>query len=60
MSYVYCDYLSFSDVVTPIDAADHHMGEGRFLIVSTSRICAFFSTVIAVTVGLAVLWGAQG
>ena len=62
MSYVYCAYLSFSDIVAPVGAAAHHVGEGRFLLVSTSRICAFFATLIAVTVGPAVLWvrGADG
>ena len=60
MYYVYCAYLSFSDVVAPIGAAANHVGEGRFLLVSTSRICALFATVIAVTVGPAVLWGARG
>ena len=60
MSYVYCAYLSFSDVVGPIGAAAHHVGEGRFLLVSSSGICAFFAIVIAVTVGPSVLWGAWG
>ena len=49
--------MSLNDVVTPIRAAAHHVGEGRIILVSTSRICALFATVIAVTVGLAVLWG---
>ena len=60
MYYVYCTYLSFGDVVAPIGAATHHLGEGRLLLVSTSKICAFFATVIVVTVDLAVLWGARG
>ena len=60
MSYVYCTYLSFYDVVAPMGAAAHHVGEGRFIIMSTGRICEFFATVIAVTVGLALLPGAQG
>ena len=60
MSYVYCSYLSLSDVLAPIGASDYHVGEERFLLVSTSRICAFFANVIAVTVGPSVLWGAQG
>ena len=60
MSYVYCAYLSFSDVVAPIGAANHHVGEGQFLLVSTIRICALFATVIAVTVGPAVLQGVWG
>ena len=60
MSYVYCTYLSLSDVVAPIDAATNNVGEGRLLLVPTSRICAFFATVISVTVGPAVLWGARG
>ena len=60
MSYVYCAYLSFSDVVAPIGAATHSVGEVRFLIMSTDRICAFLATVIEVTVGPAVLWGAWG
>ena len=59
MSYVYCIYMSFSDVVVPIGAAANHVGEGHFLIVSTRRICAFFATVIAVAVGPAVLQGAR-
>ena len=60
MSSVYCDYLSFSDAVAPIGAASHNVGEGRFLLVSTSRICAFFANVIAGTVGPAALQGARG
>ena len=60
MSYVYCAYLSFSDVVAPIGAATHSVGEGRFLIMSTDRICAFFATVIEVTVFPSVLWVARG
>ena len=59
MSYVYCAYLSFSDVVAPIGAAAHHVEEGRFLLMSTGSICAFFDTVIAFTMGPALLWGAQ-
>ena len=57
---VYCAYLSFSYVIVPIVAAAHHVEERRFLLVSTSRICAFFVTVVAVTVAPAVLWGARG
>ena len=53
-------YLSFRDVVAPIGAAAHHVGEGRFLIMSTGRVCAFFATVISVTVGPAVLQGTRG
>ena len=60
MSYTYCDYLSFCDVLAPIGAAAHHVGEGRFPLMSTDRICAFFATMIAVTVVPAVLWGARG
>ena len=60
MSYVYCAYLSFSDVVAPIGAAAHHVGEVHLLLISTGRICTCFATVIAVTVGPAVLRGAQG
>ena len=60
MSHVYFAYLSFGDVVAPIGAAAHHVGEGRFLLESNSRICAFFSTVIAFTVGPAVIRGAWG
>ena len=60
MSYVYCDYLSFCDVVAPMGAAAHHVGEGRFLLMSTGRIYAFFATMIAVTVVPSVLWGAWG
>ena len=59
MSYVYCTYLSFSDVVAPIGADFHRVGEGRFFLVSTSRICELLATVITVTVGPAVLWGTQ-
>ena len=33
MSYVYCTYLSLSDVVAPIDAATNNVGEGRLLLV---------------------------
>ena len=60
MSYIYCAYLSFSDIVAPIGAAAHHVVEGSFLLVYTIRICAFFATVIAVTVGPAVLRGERG
>ena len=60
MAYVYCACLSFSDAVAAIGAAANHVGEGHFLIVSNIRICAFFATVIAVTVGPAVLWGERG
>ena len=60
MSYVYCDYQSLCDVVSPMGAAAHNVGEGRFILMSTGRICAFFATVIAVTVGLAVHRGAWG
>ena len=60
MSYVYCTYLSFGDVVALIGAADHHVGEGSFLIVSIGMVCAFFAAVSAVTVGPAVLRGGQG
>ena len=41
-------------------AAAHHMGEGRFFLVSTGRICAFFATMIAVAVGPSVLRSAWG
>ena len=60
MSYVYCTYLSFSDVVAPIGAAAHHVGEGRFLLVSIRRVCEFFAAVSAVAVGPAVIWGGWG
>ena len=43
-----------------MDAAAHHVGEGRFLLMSTDRICAFFATMISVDVVSAVLWGARG
>ena len=32
MSYVYCTFLSFGDVLEPIGAADHHVGKGRFFL----------------------------
>ena len=51
ISYVYCAYLSFCDVVATIGAAAHHVGEGRFLLMSTGRICEFFANTIAVDVG---------
>ena len=57
MSYVYCTCLSFGDVVAPIGATTHHVGEGRFLLVSIIRVCAFFVAMSAVTVGPAELWG---
>ena len=60
MSYVYCAYLSFSDVVAPIGAAAHHVEGGSFLLVSTRRIFVFFAAVITVTVGPEVLWGTRG
>ena len=60
MSYIYCAYLSFSDVVSPLGDDTHHVGEGRLLLVSTSRICALFDTMILVTVGQAVLRGVRG
>ena len=60
MYYVYCAYLSFGDVVAPIGAAAHHVGEGRFLLVSISRVCAFFAALSAVTVGPVVLRGIDG
>ena len=60
MSYMYCSCLSFIYVVAPIGAAAHHVVEGLFLLMSTGRICEFFATVIAVTVGPAVLRGARG
>ena len=41
-------------------AVTHHVGEGRFFIMSTSRICTFFATMIAVVVGPAVLQGLWG
>ena len=41
-------------------AAAHCVGEGRFLLMSTGRICEFFAAVVAVTVGTAVLRGARG
>ena len=60
MSYVYCNYLSFSDVVAPIVDAVHHVCKGRLLLVSVSRLGAFLAAVSAVIVGPAVLrsgWG---
>ena len=60
MSYIYCTYLSFGDVVAPIGAAAHHVDEGRFRIVSISRVCTFFSVVSTVTVGPAVLRDGRG
>ena len=60
MSYVYCTYFSFGDVVAPIGAAANYVGEGRFLLVSISRVRAFFAAVSAVTVGPAVLRGGWG
>ena len=60
MSYIYCAYLSFGDVVSPIGVAAHHLGKGRFLIVSIIRVCAFFAAVSAVTMGPAVLRGERG
>ena len=60
MSYVYCAYMSFCDVVAPMRADTHHVGEGHFLLVSTGRIYAFFATVIEVTVGPEVLQGKWG
>ena len=60
MSYVYCAYMSLCDVVAPMGSAAHHVGEGRFLLISTGTICELFATMIAVTVGPAVLWGARG
>ena len=60
MSHVYFAYLSFGDVVAPIGAAAHHVGEGRFLLVSISRVCSFFAAVSVDTVGPAVLWGTDG
>ena len=56
MSYVYYTYMSFGDVVSPIGAAAHHVCEGRLLLVSARRVCAFFAAVPTVTVGTAVLW----
>ena len=60
MSYVYCTYLSFGDVVSPISAAAHLVGKGRFLLVSISRVCALFAAVSAVTVDPAVIQGGWG
>ena len=59
MSYVYCAYLSFCGAVAPMGAAAHHVGEVCFLLKSIGRVCAFVVTMIAVTVGPAVLRGAQ-
>ena len=56
MSYVYCTYLSCVDVVAPMGAAARHMCEGRLLLVSIIRVCAFSAAVSAVTVGSAVIW----
>ena len=59
MSYVYCTYLSFGDAVAPIGAVAHHVCEGRILLVSIGRVCAFFASVPAVTVGPSVLWSGR-
>ena len=59
MSYVYCTYLSFGYVVAPIGAAAHHVCKVRLLLVSVSKVCAFFAAMLAVTVGPAVLWSGQ-
>ena len=53
-------YLSFCDVVAPMGAAAHHVGEGQLLIMSIGRVCAFVATMIEVTVGPSVLRGARG
>ena len=60
MSYVYCTYLSFSDVVAPIGSAAHNVCKGRLLIVSVRMVCVFLAAMYAVTVDLAVLWSGQG
>ena len=60
MSYVYCTYLSVCDVVAPMGAAAHNLGEGRLLLMTIGRVCAFVATMIEVTVGPSVLWGARG
>ena len=60
MSYVYCTYLSFYDVVAPMGAVAHYVREGRFLLMYVGRVCSFVATMIAVTVGPAVLRGARG
>ena len=60
MSYVYCAYLPFCDFVSLMGNGAHHVGEGRFLLMSTGRICAFFATMIAVTVGPSLVWVARG
>ena len=60
MSYVYCTYLSFGDVLAAIGAATHNVCKGRLLLVPVSRVCAFLSAMSAVTVSPAVLWSGQG
>ena len=60
MSYVYCTYLSFGDVVAWIGDSDHHVCKGCLLLVSISRLCAFFADMSAVALGTAVLWGGLG
>ena len=41
-------------------AAAHHVGEGLFLLMYIDRAYAFVATMIAVTMGPEVLWGARG
>ena len=60
MSYIYCAYLSFCDIVAPMGAPDNHVGEGSLLLMYIGRVCAFVATMIAVTVGPEVLQGARG
>ena len=60
MSYIYCTYISFSDVVALIGAAAHHVDEGRFRLVSISRVCTFFADVSTGTVGPALLRDGRG
>ena len=38
----------------------HNLGEGRFLVMSNGRICAFLAIMIAVSVGPTVLRGERG
>ena len=43
-----------------MSADAHNVGEVRFLLIPTGRICALFATMITVAVFPAVLWGAWG
>ena len=60
MSYIYCTYLSFGDVVAPIGAATHNVFKGCLILVSVGRVGAFLSAVSTVTVVPAVLLSGRG